>query len=496
MSSAPLYLAIDQGSHASRALVFDAHGVALAQAQVALSTRRPQPGWVEHDPEELLASVEQAVAGALNAPALGGRTPVAAGLAIQRSSIVCWDRNDGTALSPVLSWQDRRYADWLAAMALDAEQVRRSTGLVVSPHYGASKLRWCLEHLPAVQRALDAGRLRCGPLASFVLHRLLKERPEYVDPANASRTLLWDVATGDWSPALLAAFGIPAGCLPHCVPNHHDFGTLTDPGRPIPFTVVTGDQSAALFAWGEPAADTLYVNLGTGAFVQRTVDAPLPPAALLRSGLLHSMVWQDRSRSLYVLEGTVNGAGSALQWLAEREDAPVETLLAGAEDWLSAGGEPPLFLNGVGGLGSPFWRADCPSRFSAGGTRAERTLAVLESIVFLLHVNVEAIAAIAGPAARIQVGGGLAQLDGLCRRLADLSGLPVHRPETVEATARGLAWLLAAPSEAWPQAPAQVFEPQSRRDLRRRYRRWRRALEAELGGGPIARAGGREPDES
>lgn len=481
MSSAPLYLAIDQGSHASRALVFDAQGAVRSQAQAALATAQPRPGWVEHDPEDLLASVEQAVEGALNAPALGGRTPVAAGLAIQRSSIVCWDRRDGTALSPVLSWQDRRHADWLAAKALDAEQVRRITGLVVSPHYGASKLRWCLDHLHEVRRASAEGRLGCGPLASFVLHRLLKERPECVDPANASRTLLWDVATHDWSPALLAAFGIPAGCLPRCVPNRHDFGTLARSGRSIPFTLATGDQSAALFAWGEPAADTLYVNLGTGAFVQRTLAAPPEPAALLRSGLLHSVAWQDRSRSLYVLEGTVNGAGSALQWLAEREGTPVETLLADAQDRLSTGGDAPLFLNGVGGLGSPFWVADFPSRFSAGGTRAERAAAVLESVVFLLHANFEAIAAIAGPAARIQAGGGLGRLDGLCQRLADLSGLPVHRPETVEATARGLAWLLATPSEPWPAAPAQVFEPRSRPDLRRRYRQWRDLLAAQLG---------------
>src|SRR5690606_28747086 len=243
------------------------------------------------------------------------------------------------------------------------------------------------DELPAVRRALADGRLCCGPLASFVLHRLLEERPCVVDPANASRTLLWDVRTHDWSAEMLAACGVPPASLPDCVPSRHAFGTLPAGGQRIPLQAVTGDQSAALFAWGAPQADTLFVNIGTGAFVQRLV-AGAPPDV---PGLLHSVAWQDADRSVGVLEGTVNGAGAALEWLASERDVPLDTLLEGAPRWLDENDDPPLFINGVGGLGAPYWTADCPIRFSGAGSLAEHAVAVLESIVFLLQRNIEAI---------------------------------------------------------------------------------------------------------
>lgn len=468
------HLAIDQGGHASRALLFTADGALLASASAPVTTQRPRPGWVEHDPEALLASIGQAVTDALNAAPAAN--VVSAGLAIQRSSIVCWDRDSGRALSPVLSWQDCRNADWLAALALDADEVHRRTGLVISPHYGASKLRWCLDHLPAVRDARRQGRLCAGPLASFVLHRLLAERPFLVDPANASRTLLWDVGLRDWSAPMLAAFGVPRDGLPECVPSRHDFGTLIVGDRRIPLTIATGDQSAALFAWGEPAPDTLYINLGTGAFAQRAVGATPPEAP----GLLRSVVWQDAGACSYVLEATVNGAGSALDWLAEHRQRPVSDLIAHAETWLAEPDAPPLFLNGVGGLGSPWWRPDCQSLFSAEGTLAGCTVAVIESIVFALCANIEIFRNAAGPLRRIRVSGGLARLDGLCRRLADLSGIAVERGAEVEASARGLAWLLAGADAPWPEPEPALFQPCPQASLHVRYRDWQSLLAQTL----------------
>ncbi|MFU8819998.1 MAG: FGGY family carbohydrate kinase [Gammaproteobacteria bacterium] len=475
------YLVLDQGSHASKALVFAADGRVIASGEAPIRTHQPQPGWVEHDPDEIVASLHDAIAAALGAIEAGAAGFAAAGLAIQRSSIVCWDRENGAALSPVLSWQDRRNADWLRAQQLDGDHLREITGLVASPHYGASKLRWCLDHLPEVRRALAEGRLCCGPLASFVLHRLLDERPCLADPANASRTLLWDVRAHDWSVELLEACGIPRACLPASVPSRHAFGTLVLGDCRVPLEVMTGDQPAALFAWGAPDAGTLFVNIGTGAFVQR-VFAGEPPDA---PGLLRGIAWQDAERSIGVLEGTVNGAGAALAWLANERGVAVEALISGAARWLKKIHAPPLFINGVGGLGAPYWVADCTARFSGAGGLAEETVAVLESIVFLLQVNIEAIeaasAAGAGAVRRIIVSGGVARLDGLCQRLADLAGVPVERPADIEATARGVAWLLGVRGAAGDGRSSR-FVPRPDQVLRGRFVRWRAALEASVAG--------------
>lgn len=484
----PFWLALDQGSHASKALIFDASGTLVARGEVAIAKRLPRPGWVEHDADEIIASLEGAIRGACVSSDFDDMVFAAAGLAIQRSSVVCWDRRSGAALSPVLSWQDRRNADWLAAQDFDAAKLREITGLVASPHYGASKLRWCLDQLPDVRRAQAEGRLCCGPLASFVMYRLLEERPCLVDPANASRTLLWNVRTRDWSPQMLEACDIPSGCLPRCVPSRHAFGTLGVGGQRVPFRVATGDQSAALFAWGAPHEDTLFVNIGTGAFVQRPVAGALPDAP----GLLQSVAWQSEEGTIGVLEGTVNGAGAALEWLAKERAVQVESLIEQAARWLGDVADPSLFINGVGGLGAPYWVADCPIRFSRAGSLAEHTVAVLESIVFLLQVNIEAIcaasAAQSGAARRIVISGGIARLDGVRQRLADLSGLPVDCPADVEATARGLAWLLSGAGAADDATPLRCVA-QSNPGLHERFARWREALAGSVSGLVATRSG-------
>ncbi len=476
MSSA-LYLAIDQGGHGSRALVFDERGEALTAAERPCAVSHPRPHYVEHDPEELLASVRAALTEAWDA--LGSRRAAvaAAGLATQRSSIVCWDPRDGQALSPVLSWQDTRAQQWIAGFAGRAAEIHERTGLRLSAHYGVSKLRWCLDQLDAVRTARAAGRLVCGPLASFLLFRLLAERPLLVDPANASRTLLWNLHSRDWDAALLELFDVPRTLLPACVPSVHAFGTLMLAGRAIPLRVATGDQSAALYAGGEPPPDTAFVNIGTGAFLQRIQREP--PARAWP--LLASVVLQDGARLRFALEGTVNGAGSALRWL-EREHGladPEATL----EAWLEQVGAPPLFLNGVSGLGSPYWVADFPSRFIGEGGLPERAAAVAESVVFLLARNLERMDALAGPARKIRASGGLARIDALCRRLADASRLPVERLGHCEATARGLAYLLAGAPASWPDpAGGRRFAPAANAALRARYRRWCAAMEAALSG--------------
>jgi len=471
--SDPLYLAIDQGGHATRAWVFNRHGRTIARGQVNVATARPRPGWVEQDPEEMVRSVRTAVELAVQRTGASASAIAAAGLATQRSAVVCWDPAAGEALSPILSWQDRRAHKWLGGFANQAEHIHRTTGLFLSAHYGASKLRWCLDHLPPVAAANRNRRLAWGPLASFLIFRLLEERPLLVDPANAARTLLWNIKTRDWDPGLLKLFALPAAPLPRCVPSRYPFGRLRVGKRAIPLQILTGDQSAALFAFGRPGAATAYVNVGTGAFIQLLRDR-YPGHA---PDLLAGVVYQDESAVTYVLEGTVNGAGSALHWIEEELHIEETKIEAQLPTWLARATVPPLFLNGVGGLGSPFWRPDFPSRFVGRGGDWEKVVAVVESIVFLLHVNLGNMMQSSPAAARITITGGLAVLDGLCQRLADLSGLPVYRPLEREATARGTAYLVAGCPEAWPETePGVWFNPQSNPALQARYHHWHKAL--------------------
>jgi len=483
-----LWLAVDQGGHASRALVYDDDGHIVARAQYEITPAVDELGHIEYEPNALLLSLHTVLreAGAQ----LGSQCNeiAAAGLATQRSTIACWDRMGGAPLSPVISWQDRRASTWMADFEGQRARIKAITGLVPSAHYGAGKLHWCLQHLPTVQAAQHDGRLAWGPMASFLLHGLLTERPLYADPVNASRTLLWDIERLDWSEELLELFGLPRAPLPTTTANAYLFGHLPIGDAVVPMRLTTGDQAAALFHRGTPRTETLYVTLGTGAFLQQPagtthIDADVP--------LLRSIVHLDEAGPQYVLEGTINGAGAALEWLAQTHGAAVDAAALNAA--LEFKTKPPLFLNGVSGLGTPFMRPGFIAHFVDNGevddSRA-MTLAVLESIVFLLQVNIEAMArAGATPARRIAIGGGLARLDGLCQRLADLSGVPVERDEEHETTSRGLLHLLrsacGAPANLGTTAvSAQQFTPRENPALARRYARWHEILLEHLARNP------------
>jgi glycerol kinase len=304
---------------------------------------------------------------------------------------------------------------------------------------------------------------------------LLIERPHCIDPANAARTQLWNLESGQWDPNLLHWFGLPAEPLPACVPTCHNYGHLRVNGIDLPLKLMTGDQSAALYAYGQPRVDTAYVNIGSGAFVQR----PVGSAPVFTQRLLSSIVMRDREQASYVLEGTVNGAATALDWFTE--EVGLTDWQRQLPQWLAQDSAPPLFLNGVSGLAAPFWVPGFRSRFIGTGKPWEQVVAVIESIVFLLQANIDEMRIVLPAPERMLVTGGLAGLDGLCRRLAALSGLPVYRPAVHEATARGSAYILADCPDHWPeQEPGQWFHPQNDAALVARYRQWTEALMTAL----------------
>ncbi len=459
-------------------MVFDNHGQLVAQAREPLQANRPADDRVEYPAEELLASIQRTIKKVLDSLGERRHNITAAGLATQRSNIACWDKQTGRALTPIIGWQDRRAHQWLHQLKSQTDTIHRRTGLFLNAHCGASKLRWCLDNVTEVKQAANEERLAFGPMASFIIHRLLDERPLLTDPVNASRTQLLNLRSHDWDPELLKLFGLPAQALPSVAPNLHTFGTLSIEDISIPLRLLSGDQSTAIYAYGAVQPDTAYVNIGTGAFVSR----PSGMARIFSSYLLTSLVLQKENRDCdYVLEGTVNGAASALKWLAREEG--IDNIFTQLCDWLEQTEQPPIFLNGIGGLGSPWWIADFKSRFyTQGRTPQERAVAVAESIIFLLNTNLEKMHHLSSPPEQIQITGGLAQIDGLCQRLADLSDLPVYRPRETEATARGIAFLLADCPEHWPEETdiGIWFTPQPNSALQARYNEWKALMQTEI----------------
>ncbi len=449
-----LYLVIDQGGHATRALIFDQQGSVLHKETRDVAVQNLQHDRVEQDPDELVQSLFAVVEQI--GSRLGERAQhiKAAALATQRSSIACWQRDSGKALSAIISWQDRRARSQTESLSPYGNDIHRLTGLRLSPHYGASKLHWCLTNLRAVQQAWQEQQLAWGPVASFFLFHLLAEHPHLVDPVNASRTLLWNRHTGQWDASLLQWFEVPGGPLPHCVANRYHYGHIKCGPCSIPMMLVTGDQSAALFADGIPQNNTLYVNVGTGAFVQHIQDREQD----CDDTLLNSMVYNDGSRSFYAREGTVNGCGSAMSWA--QQQLGIEPDRQQLADWLQTVEQPPLFMNGISGLGSPYWQAHFDSEFIGQADDAGCMVAVVESIVFLLAINVSRISSADSSIDRIRISGGLSRLDGLCQRLADVTALVVSRTEETEATARGAAFLLMNMPDDWPAAvTSRAFTP-------------------------------------
>ncbi|ACE85687.1 FGGY family carbohydrate kinase [Cellvibrio japonicus] len=498
-SSSPLYLAIDQGGQSSRVAVFTASGELLLSESAPCTTRHYQPEasrytHIEQDPVEILAGVRQCLARVGERLGTGVGQIRAAGFAGQGSSLLCWDRQTGEALSPVLSWQDIRGEPYLAATGLTHTQVQQRTGLRLSPHYGASKMRWCLEHLPAVTAAKAAGRLRIGPIFSYLLWHL-SEGADAVDPGHAQRTLLWNLQQRDWDEFLSDRFGLDKSCLPPCYSHNSRFGGLTLAGQVIPITAATRDQGASLFAGGLPDRHTCYINMGTGAFIQR-----LSASLLVPDGLLVSPLWLPEARArqeaielssptcyatevpgslgsapLYAWEATVNGAASAIAFVQEQAGMEITPVLI--QQLLERDPAANCYLlNAVGGLSAPYWRTDLHSQWGNTANGEEKVLAWLESVIFQIVVNVRLMNT-SGELHEIVISGGLSRADGMCQRIANLVGVRVRRAENADATAQGMAFLAAAMPPAWrPALREEVFTPMDDPGLGARFRTWQDAM--------------------
>ncbi len=349
-------LAIDQGTHASRAILFDGDGKIIASEWQSVELQRLSNGHIEQDALQILRSIEVCIEILLQKIPVSQRKQITqCGLATQRSTLVPCDAS-GEPVGAAISWQDTRADDFLDTLQDEKQRIQDISGLPLSAHYGASKMRWLLNQLMDQQRNQYLhSTLRLLPLSSYLLKHLTRSDAFVVDPANAQRTQLMDIHTCDWSQELLDLYAIPKDVLPDCVASCQYFGTLLD--TDIPLTATNGDQNAALFAAGEPEANTAFINLGSGGFVLYPTEK-----VQLQAPLLTSIGFTEAQSSRYFLEGTVNGAGTALNWI--KEQYPNDDWWQQLPQWLTEITEPPIFINSIGNIGSPWWYTDLEPRFS------------------------------------------------------------------------------------------------------------------------------------
>jgi glycerol kinase len=460
------YLGVDQGSHSSRAVLFDDSGAVAAHAAQKVTLNRNSSGHVEQDAVQLRESVASVIKQVLSRLDRQQLEQVAAcGIATQRSTVLAWDIH-GRALSPALSWQDVRAEALLEKLKPHEQEIRRLTGLPLTPYYSASKMNWLLNESNRVKQCA-ADELRISPLISYLLFHLLDNKPYEIDYSNAQRTQLFALDSLTWSEQLCNWFGVDSSLLPDCMPMCASYGRLTD--THIPVTAVCGDQNAAMFGIGALEPGVALVNMGSGAFVLRELGQFSTSTSQL-TGIANS----NRNMVSYMREATINGAANALSWAEQQWH--VDDLLGRMPEWIEQVNEPPVFINTVGGLGTPWMQGGIQPSFIGNGDHpdAEKVVAVIESIVFMIQVNLELMAA-ETPLKKLRVSGGLSKQNGLCQKLSNLSGFEIERSDVTEATARGVAWLAAGRPENWsiagPDRDAEFvrFVPQQDQGLHARY---------------------------
>ena len=450
-------LVIDQGTHASRCIVFDESGQSIFSVHEPVDLIRHSSVEIEQDARQILLSVNKCLQ-AIPDDILA--SVKSAALTGQRSTFVAWHKKTLQPLTMALSWQDTRSQTIIKTFRSQSKLIKNITGLSLSAHYGAGKIIWLQQHYAEINASDD---IAVTPLLSFLLANLVEDKLPLVDHSNAHRSLLFDLKQADWSQECLTIFSIKRSILPDCCPIEFDYGKLKF--NKIPLQIMCGDQNAALFSQGFPSTEAAYINVGTGAFILALLDEPRTDTPLLCS-----LMYSSKKEKVYALEATVNGAASALSWLQNKY--PLENVEACLDQWLVDIQHPPVFINTIGGLASPWWLS-ADAYFTGQVAQVEaRYVAVIESIVFMLFKNLNVMSAYVH-VDKIIISGGLSNLDGLCQKLANLSGLMVQRSNETEATARGAAWLVAGrPSETWRTENIVQFAPHADDHLSQRYKKF------------------------
>jgi len=486
-------LAIDQGTTSTRAIIYDVNGQQCGSASRELKQHYPQPGWVEHDPEEIWQSVREVVPAALADAGISAGQIAALGVSNQRETTLLWDRQTGQTVARAIVWQDRRTADFCQQRRADEAWLFARTGLVLDPYFSASKLWWLLEQDSACRRRAELGHLAAGTVDSFLLWRLTAGKVHATDRTNASRTLLLRLDRANWDDELCRYFAVPMSLLPDVRASADDFGVtagLDFLPDGIPIRGVAGDQQAALFGQAAFAPGEAKCTYGTGAFfLQHLGNRPIQST----HRLLTTIAAGGPGPVQYALEGAVFIAGAAVRWLRDGlrllDTASAIEPLAGQSD----PEQPVLLVPSMVGLGAPHWQ---PRTYGVlfgltlATTAADLARATLEGVAFQVADLLEAAGRDAGTLPGcLRVDGGMARNQWFLQRQADILGLPVQQADTSETTARGAAYLAGLGIGIWPDLETlrglgtrgPTFSPRWSDEQRLKQRqRWNRAVQTVI----------------
>lgn len=450
----PYLMALDQGTTSSRAIIFDKKGKIVSVSQKDFKQHFPKPGWVEHDPNEIWTSQSSVMIESLVNKSIRANQVAAIGITNQRETTIVWDRKTGEAIYNAIVWQDRRTADYCNELKDQghAELVVSKTGLIIDAYFSATKIRWILENVDGARKRAEAGELAFGTVDSWLVWKLTAGKTHITDVTNASRTMLFNIHSMEWDQELLDLFGIPASLLPEVKSCSEVYcETAGDVlSVKIPIAGIAGDQQAALFGQfcTEPGmAKTTY---GTGCFLVMNTGKE---AVRSKNQLLTTIAWKIGDEINYALEGSVFIGGAAIQWLRDGlelfENARESERMAESID----GNDGVYFVPALSGLGAPHWDQNARGAFfgiTRGTEKAHMTRAALEAIAYQVYDVLKAMEKDAGkPTQELRVDGGAAANNFLMQFQANLLNCVIKRPEIIETTAVGAAFLAGLATGFW-----------------------------------------------
>lgn len=489
-------IAIDQGTTGTRVFLFDRSGTPVATEYKEHTQWYPQPGWVEHDADEIWQVTSELLQRLLRTYNVSAENVAGIGITNQRETLVVWDRETGKPLHRAIVWQCRRSASICEEFTADGVEpmIRQKTGLRLDPYFSGSKIAWLLQQDGVIQQAVAQGRAAIGTIDSWLIYKLTQGESHVTDVTNASRTLLFNIHDLQWDDDLLKLFNVPRSALPEIVPSSGRIATTKNLGflpEGIWIAGIAGDQQAALFGQGCFQPGMAKNTYGTGCFVlMQTGDQPVASD----HGLLTTVAWDVQGKTQYALEGSIFIAGAAIQWLRDGlkilDHAAVSERMAQAVS--DSGGV--YFVPAFVGLGAPHWDMHARGTFTGitgGITRDHIVRSALEAIAYQTKDVLRAMEHDSGISLKaLRVDGGAAANRFLMQFQADMLGIPVERPAVMETTALGAAYLAGFAIDWWPDfasiADQQVkearFTPEmNEQEREKHYRGWQRAIERAKG---------------
>ena len=465
-------LALDQGTSSSRAIVFDERGTTCAVAQREFRQIFPKSGWVEHDPHEIWASQASVIAEAISMMDINGLNIAGIGITNQRETTIVWDSETEEPIYNAIVWQDRRtsdYCDELKNQGL-TETIRQKTGLIIDAYFSATKIKWILDNVPGARKRAEKGKLMFGTVDTWLIWRLTRGEVHVTDVSNASRTMLFNINTLDWDQELLDLFGIPRSMMPEVKSSSEVYGhtKTTIFAHKVPIAGIAGDQQAALFGQMCTEPGMVKNTYGTGCFLlMNSGEKPI----LSKNNLLTTVAWKIGDKVNYALEGSIFVGGSVVQWLRDglgviKSSSEVEELASRVPDTNGV-----YFVPALTGLGAPWWDQYARGTIigiSRGTNTAHIARAALEGIAFQTMDITAAMSRDAGiPLKELKVDGGASRNNLLMQFQADILGTKVIRPQVVETTAMGAAYLAGLAVGYWSSIDEirkqwqidRVFEP-------------------------------------